>query len=446
MLGYQTNELIGKSELDLLDETNRKILTEIYQKHWEGGGEPYELTFTKKNGESMTTLVAPRPMYDQQKKFLGSFAVFTDITARKRAEEELQKSENMFKTLLESAAEAIILFDESGSIKLINATTLLDFGYKREDLLNRKIDLLIPYLTKSRLARYIENSLEKVQNNNGGNGIEIIGRRADGSEFMAEMSMRRVNLPDGRYILSLLIDITRRKRLEEQLRHAQKMEAVGQMAAGIAHQLNTPLSVISARLQLIQDEFNEKERAKFGEEIYKMLQNSERMANIITDLLSFARDSRSMSELLNLNKIVDEIILLINIRAKKVGVQIEKKLNRNLPLITADRSKMEQVFLNIANNALDAMPQGGKLGISSGTTIKNAKTYIWFNFEDTGTGIPDHLLSKIMDAFFTTKPVGKGTGLGLAIALDFVKEHHGEIIITSKEGVGTVARVEFPVV
>jgi two-component system cell cycle sensor histidine kinase/response regulator CckA len=445
MLGYPVNELIGKSELDFLDAYNRKILIEQSKQHQESGGEPYELAFLKKDGQRIITLVAPKPIYDSQKNFMGSFSVFTDITARKRAEEELQKSENMFKTLLESAAEAIMLIDGQGFIKLINATTLVMFGYTRDEILNNKLEMLLPYFAKILFLKDSKNFLNRLQNMSSGNTLEVIGRRVDGSEFMVEMSLTHVNLPEGEYLLGLLIDITHRKRLEEQLRHAQKMEAVGQMAAGIAHQLNTPLSVIAARLQLLQDEFDENESKKYGNEMSKMLQNTERMASIITDLLSFSRDARSHSELLNLNKIVDEILLLINIRAKKTGIQIEKKLSRSLPLINADRSKVEQIFSNIAVNAFDAMPQGGKLTLSSGTTVKETKTFIWITFEDTGTGIPKHLMNKIMDPFFTTKPVGKGTGLGLAISLDFVKEHNGDIFIDSTEGVGTTVRVEFPV-
>jgi two-component system cell cycle sensor histidine kinase/response regulator CckA len=445
MLGYPVNELIGKSELDFLDAYNRKILIEQSKQHQESGGEPYELAFLKKDGQRIITLVAPKPIYDSQKNFMGSFSVFTDITARKRAEEELQKSENMFKTLLESAAEAIMLIDGQGFIKLINATTLVMFGYTRDEILNNKLEMLLPYFAKILFLKDSKNFLNRLQNMSSGNTLEVIGRRVDGSEFMVEMSLTHVNLPEGEYLLGLLIDLTHRKRLEEQLRHAQKMEAVGQMAAGIAHQLNTPLSVIAARLQLLQDEFDENESKKYGDEMSKMLQNTERMASIITDLLSFSRDARSHSELLNLNKIVDEILLLINIRAKKTGIQIEKKLSRSLPLINADRSKVEQIFSNIAVNAFDAMPQGGKLTLSSGTTVKETKTFIWITFEDTGTGIPKHLMNKIMDPFFTTKPVGKGTGLGLAISLDFVKEHNGDIFIDSTEGVGTTVRVEFPV-
>jgi len=445
MLGYPVNELIGRSELDFLDATNRKILIDQSKQRQESGGEPYELAFLKKDGQRIITLVAPKPLYDSQKNFLGSFSVITDITARKRAEEELQKSENMFKTLLESAAEAIMLIDGHGYIKLINATTLVMFGYTREEILNHKLELLLPYFAKILFLKDSKNFLNRLQSISSGNTLEVIGRRVDGSEFMVEMSLTRVNLPEGEFLLGLLTDITHRKRLEEQLRHAQKMEAVGQMAAGIAHQLNTPLSVIAARLQLLQDEFDEKEGKKYGDEMSKMLQNTERMASIITDLLSFSRDSRSHSELLNLNKIVEEILLLINIRAKKTGIQVEKKLSRNLPLINADRSKVEQIFSNIAVNSFDAMPQGGKLTISSGTTVKETKTFIWITFEDSGSGIPKHLLNKIMDPFFTTKPVGKGTGLGLAIALDFIKEHHGDIAISSQEGVGTTVRVEFPV-
>jgi two-component system cell cycle sensor histidine kinase/response regulator CckA len=446
LLGYTTQELIGKSQLNFLDELNQKILIEQNKKRLAGGNDPYELCFTRKDGQQIITLVSPKPIFNAQGQFMGSFAVFTDISARKQTEEELQKSENMFKTLLESASEAIMLIDEKGKIKLVNAEALKMFNYQREQMINQKIESLIPAIAGGRTQKDFVTPFALLKNNNGRNDLEVRACRSDGSEFMAEMSITRVNLPEGLFFLGFLIDITRRKRLEEQLRHAQKMEAVGQMAAGIAHQLNTPLSVVAARLQLLHDEFTEQERQKYGEEISKMLQNSERMANIITDLLSFSRDSKSMNELLNLNKIIDEIILLVNIRAKKAGVQIEKKLTRNLPLITADRSKIEQIFLNIAINALDAMPQGGKLSISSGTTIKETKTYIWFNFEDTGTGIPSDMLSKIMDPFFTTKPVGKGTGLGLPISLDFVKEHHGDILISSKEGVGTVARVEFPVV
>jgi len=445
ILGYAANELIGKFAFNFLDDPNRKIITEQTKKRSRNDVEPYELIFIHKDGHTVITLVAPKPIYDQGGLFKGNFAVITDITARKRAEVELQKSENMFRTLLDSASEAIMLIDANGMIRLINAKARNLFGYTRENILNNTLDRFIPDLSRNMMFKNFDLFIRKIKNNDISSGIEAKARRSDGSEFMVEINMTYVDLAEGAYLLAFMTDITSRKRLEEQLRHSQKMEAVGQMAAGIAHQLNTPLSVIAARLQLLQEEFNEQETQKFSDEVSKMLQNTERMTNIIADLLSFSRDARTKNELINLNRIVDEILLLTNIRAKKASIQIEKKLSRNLPLMTADRSKLEQVFLNIAVNALDAMPQGGKFTISSGTTIKEGKTYVWFSFEDTGTGIPKNILSKIFDPFFTTKPVGKGTGLGLSICQDFVKEHNGIILITSQEGEGTAVRVEFPV-
>jgi signal transduction histidine kinase len=223
------------------------------------------------------------------------------------------------------------------------------------------------------------------------------------------------------------------------------MEAVGQMAASIAHQLNTPLSVILAQLQIMREELASTDNESYVEQIDKVFQNANKMSNLVSDLLSFSRESKSQSELINVNNIIDEIILLNDIRAKKAGVQIDKKLGKELPYIIAERSKLEQVFLNIIINALDAMPKGGKLQIKSEILMKNGKAYVLLNFKDTGLGIPKEVVAKIFNPFFTTKPVGKGTGLGLSICQEYVAEHHGEIYVESERGSGTTVSIELPV-
>jgi PAS domain S-box-containing protein len=346
---------------------------------------------------------------------------------------------------LESASEAIVLIDQKGFITLVNAKVLDLFKYNREELIAKPLDFLIPRGFNEFNINPSEALSKHSETREIVSGLELKARRKDGSEFLVDFSLAYISIQQELFGMALLTDITERRKIEEQLRHSQKMEAVGQMSAGIAHQLNTPLSVISAQLQMLREDLGSLDNENYSEQIDKVLQNASKMSNLVSDLLSFSRESKSQSELINVNNIIDEILLLNDIKAKKIGVRIEKRLASEIPYIIADRSKLEQVFLNIIVNSFDAMPKGGKLFIKSEIFMKNIKAYILIKFKDSGIGIPENVVSKIFNPFFTTKPVGKGTGLGLSICQEYVKEHNGEIAVTSELGIGTTVSIELPV-
>ena len=445
MLEYSQKELIGRNSMDLHDELNQKILNAQYKKHAQGITSIYEIAFNKKDGQQVITMVSPQPIFDDTDTFKGSFSVITNITERKKAEEELHKSESKFRTLLESASEGIVLIDKKGIITLVNAKVLEIFNYKRDELIDKPIEVLIPKRYNEFDWKPSDTISKNPETREIVSGLELMARRKDSSEFLVDFSMAYINIQQELFGMALLNDITERRKMEEQLRHSQKMEAVGQMAASIAHQLNTPLSVILAQLQIMREELAAKDNESYVQQIDKVFQNANKMSNLVSDLLSFSRESKSQSELINVNNIIDEIILLNDIRAKKAGVQIDKKLGKEIPYIIAERSKLEQVFLNIIINALDAMPKGGRLQIKSEILMKNGKAYVLVTFKDTGIGIPEEVISKIFNPFFTTKPVGKGTGLGLSICQEYIAEHNGEIYVESERGLGTTVSIELPV-
>jgi len=445
MLGYSYAQLIGRNGLELHDTLNQMILKTQQKKHAQGIASVYEIAFTRKDGQPLITMVSPKVIMDQDGTYQGSFSVITNITARKKVEDDLLKSESKFRTLLESASEAIILIDKKGIITLVNAKVLDLFKYKREELIDKPLDFLIPRGFNEFNIKPSEALTKHPETREIVSGLELKARRKDGSEFLVDFSLAYISIQQELFGMALLTDITERRKIEEQLRHSQKMEAVGQMAAGIAHQLNTPLSVILAQLQILREELNTLDSATYVEQVDKVLQNANKMSNLVSDLLSFSRESKSQSELINVNSIIDEILLLNDIRAKKIGVKIEKKLAREIPYIIADRSKLEQVFLNIIINAFDAMPKGGTLMIKSEILMKNGRAYVLVNFKDSGIGIPKDIISKIFNPFFTTKPVGQGTGLGLSICQEYIKEHNGEISIESEQGEGSTVSIELPI-
>ena len=245
--------------------------------------------------------------------------------------------------------------------------------------------------------------------------------------------------------LHYAFDITERVTLEEKLRQQNKMEAIGQITAGIAHQLNSPLGVVSARLELLFEQFKKEKKEIIAKNIGNLLENVEKMSNIIKGVLNFSRISGSKKEKTDINKVFKQVLFLLESKAKKNQIIIEKKLDKNIPAVNANFNQMEQVFMNIIINAFDALPKGGKLNIRNKKTAWKNKHYVSIEFNDTGTGMSKEVMAKLFEPFFTTKPVGRGTGLGMSIAHEIIKEHGGEILLGSTKIMGTKITVLLPV-
>jgi two-component system NtrC family sensor kinase len=240
--------------------------------------------------------------------------------------------------------------------------------------------------------------------------------------------------------LLLLDDVTQREQLEEQLLQTEKLTSLGLLAAGVAHEVNTPLAVISNYIQMLAKQLpGDDSRQKI---IDKIVKQTFRASEIVNNLLNFSRTGAAEFAEVNLNELIEETLSLVAHPFRTSRVTVLKTMGNELPLVLGSANRLQQVFLNLLMNARDAMPNGGMVEIR--TAAQNGSVEV--EVTDTGMGIPREILNRIFDPFFTTKSIGRGTGLGLSVSYGIVKEHNGIIDVRSTPGKGTSFRLEFPAV
>lgn len=264
----------------------------------------------------------------------------------------------------------------------------------------------------------------------------------DGRELIVNISLSPLEAKDARLAgaLMLLEDITMRVRLEEQMRETDKLSSIGLLAAGVAHEVNTPLTGISSYTQMLLQQI------PAGDPKMTVLEKIKRQAlrasDIVNNLLNFSRTGNVEFAELDVNKVLDDTIQLLEPQLRNTQIKIERHFSEGLPKTIGNATKLQQVFMNLIINARDAMPQGGVLNIR--TQARDAVLLI--DVSDTGVGIAPENIAKIYDPFFTTKGVGQGTGLGLAVSYGIIQEHKGRIFVESKPGMGTRFRIKLPTV
>ncbi len=374
-----------------------------------------------------------------------------------------KNAEDKFLGLLEAAPDAIVGVDARGRIALVNAQAERLFGYPRDELLGNPVEILIPERARAAHLEHERNYLADPKPRPMGAGIEMSGRRKDGSEFPAEISLSAFDTDDGIIVWTVIRDIT--DRLEEQPEHqSQRLESLGQLAGGIAHDFNNLLAVILNYASFIDEEVATAVSAPDGErwlgvkrDVEQVIRAAERAAQLTHQLLAFARRDVVRPQILNLNDVVTDVEQLLR---RSIGEHLElvTSLAEDLLPIFADRGQVEQVLVNLAVNARDAMDQGGTLTIDTQNVEADAdsklaasrrgvgaSSYVELRVTDTGTGIDKETLERAFEPFFTTKPKGEGSGLGLATVYGIVAQAGGDVRIYSEPGMGTTVRVLFPV-
>lgn len=249
-------------------------------------------------------------------------------------------------------------------------------------------------------------------------------------------------------VVELAQDVTKQKETQAQMMRAGKLAAVGELAGQVAHEVNNPIAILGAKARLLLSDHRQEMSPKIAQELGKMIDLADRVARIAQGLLSYCRPSGATRVPLNLCLAVRKSLVMIEARAKSAGVRIEDLLPDRLPEVKANANEMEQIWLNLFLNALDAMPKGGWLKVSSAsdrTRLADGKPGLAVTVEDTGDGIPEAIRDRIFEPFFTTKQEGRGTGLGLSICLGLVRSHGGEIHVESKVWQGTRVTVKLPV-
>jgi two-component system, cell cycle sensor histidine kinase and response regulator CckA len=360
----------------------------------------------------------------------------------------LQDSQQMVMALLESASQAILGVDGYGRIVLANRRAEEMFNYTRSELVGACLEMLLPATQGSQSGRYFDGPHVRPI----GIGMDLSGRRRDGSGFPVEVSLNSIETPEGVFGIAFISDISQRKQLEEQLIQAQKMEAVGRLAGGVAHDFNNMLTVISGYNRMILEELSPRDPLReYSDEIAKA---ADRAGTLTNQLLAFSRRQLIRPLIINLNAVVVQTEKMLR-RLLGEDIHLTPDLDPDLANIKADPNQIEQAIVNLALNSRDAMPGGGEIFLQT-ANVRLDETYtqthlgvrpgnyVMIAITDTGHGMDAETRKRIFEPFFTTKERGKGTGLGLATVYGMVKQSGGDIWVYSEPGKGTTFKLYFP--
>ena len=368
--------------------------------------------------------------------------VLTSALERRSAEEALRKSEATARAFLESAGEAIIVVNRDGYIVLVNARTELMFGYHRGELIARPLELLIPERVREAHVKHRASYFAEPRVRRMGRDLALAGRRKDGGEFPVDISLSYVETPDGMLAMAFVTDITERVELQRAARQAEKLAALGTLAAGIAHEINNPLGVISSRIELMLLEAESHALpASTVDDLVTVHKHAERVARIAQGLLSFSRQSSTDFVPLDVNRVIEDTLLLARGQIETSGIAVVTTLAPALPPVRGNASALSQVLLNLLTNARDASREGGEIAITT-ALAKEGPAAVEIVVADRGHGMDAETLGRIFDPFYTTKPTG--TGLGLSIAYGIVRDHGGTITAESSPGEGTRFVIRLP--
>ena len=347
-------------------------------------------------------------------------------------------SEQQFHLIVEAAPNGMLLVDESGTIVLVNASVLHQFGYEREEVLGKSVEMLIPGPSRSDHRQHRAGFMKTPQTRSMGGGRELFGLRKDGSEFPVEIGLTPIKTTKGMGVVASILDISERKRLEMQLRRTERLAELGTLASGMAHEIGTPMNVILGRaeylLQRTADEGMKKGLATIVTQV-------ERITKVINQLLAFAWRKTPERRAVDLGEIVDDSLEIFQERIAQCRITVDKTIESSVPPVRADRDQLIQVLINLVMNSLHAMPEGGRLRLS----LARENSCVRLGVSDTGHGMPEEIRSKVFEPFFTTKDFGKGTGLGLTVVKGIIEEHGGTIAVESVVDKGTTFWIRLPV-
>jgi PAS domain S-box-containing protein len=365
------------------------------------------------------------------------------------SEAALRQSVATGQALLESASEGILLIDAGGRITLVNAAAERMFGYTRAELLNQGLERLLPERTRATHVVHRTGYFAEPRVRPMGLGIDLAGRRKDGLEFPVEISLSYVESPQGMLAMAFITDITARKRAEAELRQqretlyqTEKMAALGTLSAGIAHEMNNPLGIITTRIEvMLLEAEGQKLPPQVIEDLQVLHRASQRVARIAASLRSFARQSPGERGAVDLNAVVEETLLLMQKPLATDNVRVFTTLAANLPPVHGDANALHQVLMNLLSNAREAMGGGGEIRVETGPA-GDRPGWIRLVVADTGPGMPRETLARIFEPFFTTK--SSGTGLGLSVTYGIIQDHGGHVDVQSEPGRGTTFTLSFP--
>jgi PAS domain S-box-containing protein len=386
----------------------------------------HEVTLRRKDGSMLEALLHVTAVREPQGTLVQYRGLILDVTDQKVSRAALRRERDFNQGILNHTQSIILVLDASGCIGYVNHRAA-EVGYSAEALLGLPLARLIH--TSHRPV--FQEALRTVLDSGAVQRLELPFLRRDGSvaRFVVHLSSMREERGDSSSAVVVMTDVTEASLLQAKLAHTEKMAALGQLVSGVAHEVNNPLSAIVGFSDLLLENPELPEFAR--EELGVILQEAERTRLIVQNMLRFAREMPAQREPVQINLVLRQTLELRSYGLAGRNVEIVERLAENLPVVVADPHQLEQVFLNVLNNAFDAIEQVGRRGrIEVETKFRSENIEIYFRDNGPGISNPD----RIFEPFFTTKPVGKGTGLGLSICYGIVHAHMGEIVCQNNAG------------
>ncbi len=448
MLGYESKEEFLKIDI-AQDLYLRPGDRRIYQKMIERLGHviDYEVDFKSKKGNPIPVSLTSHVRYDQEGKVLGYEGIIVDLSQRKAMEKELEEAHDFLNKIILSSPNAIMATDMRGNIIIWNQGAEEILGYKASELIGK---MNVAGIYQKGMAKKVMKMMRSPEY--GGIGklrsYPIVFLRKDGEPVEGNFSAAILYDSEGKEIASVGIFVDLKDRLEmehklrntqEQLFQSEKLASIGRLAAGVAHELNNPLAAIMLYSHLVLEDLAKDDLAFENQK--KVVIQADRCKKIVEGLLDFSRQREPETKPLDVNQIIEDTLSLVEIQSLFQNIEIIKTLDPILPSIMGDKSQLQQVFMNLAINAAEAMRDGGELIVE--TALNNG--FVEIRFADTGCGLPQGEAEKIFEPFFTTKSDQGGTGLGLALSHGIINKHGGTITFDTRLNEGSTFCVRLPI-
>lgn len=399
--------------------------------------------------------VVVTPIVAEDGSLLGFGKITRDISDRVAAADRLTMNESRLQalvdTVLDTLVDGLIIIDRTGRVQVYNRACEKLFGYQSAEVVGNNVKMLMPPNIEREHDQYLINYQTTGIRKIIGISREVVGQRKDGSTFPMHLAVGEATHLGEPIYVGIIRDLSERDQVESQLRQSQKMEAVGQLTGGLAHDFNNILMLISVNVEALLDQ---EVPARTRERLEQIEKSASRAAELTQQLLAYSRRQPLQPRLTDLNELVFATSKLLG-RTLGEHIEIEAILADDLWITNVDRTQLETSLVNLSLNARDAMPGGGQLLIETRNVILDQDyvsqnpdvavgAYAMLAVTDTGTGIPPDALEKVFEPFFTTKEVGRGTGLGLSMVYGFIKQSNGHIKVYSELNRGTSIKMYLP--
>ena len=460
--GMSKEDLLKAELTEFVPPESMPILMNLMANVRQGRSYKDEAIATHKDGRIFNLDVRGEPVTFRGEPHI--LLIIRDISEQKQHEEDLRKSEDLFRATVEAALDCIVSMDEQGHIIEFNPAAEKTFGYRREEVVGQPLtEMIIPEGYREAHTKGMQRYLAEQKGPYLGQRIEIEAMRADGSTFPVELAIDVADAAEGKIFIGYIRDITEHKRAEEertrleaQLRQSQKMEAIGHLTGGIAHDFNNILTGVMGYVVMAQEWEEKHPDSKLNRYLERASKSGTRARDLIQQMLTFSRGQRGEPRPLQLTPLVKETIKMLESTLPST-MEIRFEASDKLPLMTLDPVHVEQILMNLCINARDAMDGNGVLDISVQqvecttpcicASCRNSLSghYLQVSVKDNGMGISREDIDRIFEPFFSTKEVGKGSGMGLSTVHGIVHEYDGHIVVQSKPGQGAKFCVMLPV-